>query len=143
MKCLAVPIFSCLPLFHLSAAAHEGRVQPFFMLTRLNKNTCMFFKKSNFDCSREDVMRAQKDERCVIIDCRTPVEVANGSVNGAEVLEWMGGEFKAKSASLDKTKSYYLYCRSGNRSGQAASLLKSQGFEQVFNAGGYDGLKGL
>ena len=107
MKCLAVPIFSCLPLFHLSAAAHEGRVQPFFMLTRLNKNTCMFFKKSNFDCSREDVMRAQKDERCVIIDCRTPVEVANGSVNGAEVLDavqwWIGGQIGDPNGRMSKS----------------------------------------
>ena len=80
-------------------------------------------------------MRAQKDERCVIIDCRTPVEVANGSVNGAEVLDWMGGEFKAKSASLDKTKSYYLYCRSGNRSGQAASLLNLKALSRFLTPG--------
>ena len=45
--------------------------------------------------------------------------------------------------SLDPAKSYYLYCRSGNRSGQAAKLLRDGGFDSVFNAGGYGSLEGL
>ena len=46
-------------------------------------------------------------------------------------------------AGLDPSKSYYLYCRSGNRSGQAAKLLRDKGFESVFNAGAYGSLEGL
>lgn len=103
----------------------------------------MFFMKPKSECSREDVLQAQKEEGSIIIDCRTPGEVAGGAVGGAMVLDWMGGEFKAKVPSLDKSKTYYLYCRSGNRSGQAASMLKAQGFENVFNAGAYSGLEGL
>ncbi|MDB4787362.1 rhodanese-like domain-containing protein [Flavobacteriales bacterium] len=103
----------------------------------------MFFKKSNSECSPEDVKKAQQNPGAVIIDCRTPSEVAGGMVEGAEVLDWLGGGFKAKVPALDKSKTYYLYCRSGGRSGQAASFMRDQGFENVFNAGGYGGLKGL
>lgn len=103
----------------------------------------MFFMKPSVECTREDVALAIQDENAVIIDCRTSGEVAGGTVTGALVRDWMGGEFQQKAAELDPAKSYYLYCRSGNRSGQAASFLKSKGFGQVFNAGAYSGLAGL
>jgi len=31
---------------------------------------------------------------------------------------------------------YLLYCRSGNRSGMATSILQQSGVDQVFNGGG-------
>jgi phage shock protein E len=107
------------------------------------KPNSMFFRKSNSECSIEDVKNAQEDPASVIIDCRTPSEVAGGKVQGAVVLDWLGGEFKSKAPGLEKAKTYYLYCRSGGRSGQAASFMRSQGFEKVFNAGGYGGLSKL
>ena len=103
----------------------------------------MFFMKPKPECTRADVANAQQDADCVIIDCRTPGEAAGGTVHGAIVHDWMGGAFQSKAGSLDKSKAYYLYCRSGNRSGQAASFLKSKGFEKVYNAGAYSGLSGL
>lgn len=39
---------------------------------------------------------------------------------------------------LDPSKAVYLYCRSGNRSGKAAKLLVSLGFNEVYDLrGGY------
>ena len=103
----------------------------------------MFFMKPKAECSPADVQQALSDPDCVVIDCRTPGEVAGGTMSGALVRDWMGGEFQAKAGELDTSKTYYLYCRSGNRSGQAATFLKSQGFAKVYNAGAYDGLTGL
>ena len=34
---------------------------------------------------------------------------------------------------LDKSKHYYLYCRSGNRSGQACALMNARGFSAAYN----------
>ena len=53
---------------------------------------------------------------------------------------YSSGEFEEKLDSLDKTKTYYLYCASGNRSGKAAVLMKEKGFENVHNLGGYEDL---
>lgn len=100
--------------------------------------------KPQSDCSREEVAGAVQDANAVIIDCRTPGETAGGMVTGAEELDWLAGAWTGEAAqSLDPAKSYYLYCRSGNRSGQAAKLLRSKGFASVFNAGAYDSLRGL
>ena len=104
----------------------------------------MFFMKPNADCSREQVAGAVQDANAVIIDCRTPGETAGGMVTGAQELDWLAGAWTEEAMqSLDPAKSYYLYCRSGNRSGQAAKLLRAQGFDSVFNAGGYGSLEGL
>ena len=100
--------------------------------------------KPSVDCSREEVAGAAQDAHAVIIDCRTPDETAGGTVTGAREMDWLAGAWTdAAIQGLDPAKSYYLYCRSGNRSGQAAKLLRSKGFASVFNAGAYDSLRGL
>lgn len=100
--------------------------------------------KPSVDCSREEVAGAVQDVHAVIIDCRTPGETAGGTVTGAREMDWLAGAWTdAAIQGLDPAKSYYLYCRSGNRSGQAAKLLRSKGFASVFNAGAYDSLRGL
>ena len=42
----------------------------------------------------------------------------------------------AELEKLDKTKNYYVYCRSGNRSGQACAIMKNLGFDKAFNLQG-------
>jgi len=54
----------------------------------------------------------------------------------------LNGDFEAKLDSLPKDDTYYLYCRTGNRSGQAAEMMKNRGFKEVFNVGGYQELVG-
>lgn len=100
--------------------------------------------KPSTDCSREEVANAVQDANSVIIDCRTAGETAGGMVTGARQLDWLAGAWTDQAiAGLDPSKSYYLYCRSGNRSGQATQLLRAKGFETVFNAGAYGSLEGL
>ena len=79
----------------------------------------------------------------IVIDCRTASERASGMVKGALTADWLGGELHSKVKSLDPSKHYYLYCRSGARSGQATSFLKSHGFTHVTNLGGYDDVADL
>lgn len=43
---------------------------------------------------------------------------------------------KGEMPAVDKNTKVYVYCRSGNRSAQAASLLKSSGFTDVIDLGG-------
>jgi rhodanese-related sulfurtransferase len=34
---------------------------------------------------------------------------------------------------LDPEKSYYVYCRSGNRSGQACAIMNAKGIAKAYN----------
>ena len=71
----------------------------------------------------------------VIIDVREPSEFAAGHVPGAVNLDFNGGQLQAELDSLDADAAYLLYCRSGNRSGQAAALMQEAGFTEVYDMG--------
>jgi rhodanese-related sulfurtransferase len=45
-------------------------------------------------------------------------------------------DFKKQLAILDKSADYYIYCRSGNRAGQAIDIMRDMGFSgQLINGG--------
>ena len=69
----------------------------------------------------------------VVIDVRTPKETyTTGIIEGAVVNDYTGGEFAAAIPSLDKSKTYFVYCASGMRSSKAGKEMKKAGFEKVF-----------
>lgn len=71
----------------------------------------------------------------VILDVRSPEEFAEGHLPGARLLDFNAGDFQAELPTLDPNGVYLLYCRSGNRSGQAAQLMGEAGFTEVYDAG--------
>jgi rhodanese-related sulfurtransferase len=71
-----------------------------------------------------------------VIDVRTPEEFVTGYLEGAVNYNIEGPEFEAQMAALDKSANYVIYCRSGNRAGQAISYMQSNGFTGTLtNAG--------
>jgi len=70
-----------------------------------------------------------------ILDVRTPEEFSVSHVEGAQNIDFLNSSFQTKIQNLDKNKIYKVYCRSGNRSGQAEKLMKSLGFKDVENLG--------
>ena len=73
----------------------------------------------------------------VILDVRTEEEFESGYIKGALNIDIRGGaDFLASIESLDKSKSYFVYCRSGARSGQACQLMSQMGFSAVYNLDG-------
>lgn len=72
----------------------------------------------------------------VILDVRTPGEFAEGYIEGAQMIDFQGGSFETEIASLDKDVTYAVYCRSGNRSGQAVKIMQDAGFGNLFNLEG-------
>ena len=87
------------------------------------------------DLSQQDWrIGAQSDEEAVIIDVRTEAEIANGMIPGAIHLDiYKGHEFLEQIRSLNRDKSYYLYCRVGARSGQACNIMQQLGFKYTYN----------
>lgn len=75
----------------------------------------------------------------VLLDVRTPEEVAEGALPGAVNINFNAPDFQEKIAGLDKAKPYFVYCKVGGRSGKAATLMNESGFQEVHNLkGGYD-----
>ena len=70
----------------------------------------------------------------VLIDVRTPGEFAEGNITNALNIDVQSSSFDSQIAQLDPTKTYALYCRSGNRSGIAAEKMADAGFTSIYNA---------
>ena len=72
----------------------------------------------------------------ITLDVRTPSEFAEGFIEGARLIDFQSGNFENEIAALDKNATYAVYCRSGNRSGQAVKVMQDAGFINVFNMNG-------
>lgn len=79
----------------------------------------------------------ENDDNAFLLDVRTPEEVDEGYIPGATNIDiHLGQEFLDEIEKLDKLKSYYVYCRSGARSGKACAIMNSLGFEKAYNLEG-------
>ncbi len=75
-----------------------------------------------------------------IIDVRTPEEYASGHLASAELVDIQAPRFEDRIAGFDPSGAYVIYCRTGNRSAVAAEVMDDLGFEEVYDAGGFDEL---
>ena len=75
----------------------------------------------------------------VIVDVRTAGEYAGGHLNKSINIPL--DQLKSKLSKLDKSKPIITCCASGMRSASAKSILKSNGFEDVHNGGGWNSLR--
>jgi rhodanese-related sulfurtransferase len=71
----------------------------------------------------------------VLVDVRTPGEYRSGSIKGAINIDFMSPDFQREFLKLSKSKQYFLFCRSGGRSGQACAMLAGEGYT-VYNLDG-------
>ena len=86
--------------------------------------------------AEEFAAAVKADKNAVVLDVRRPDEFAAGHIEGAVLLNFLDTvSFNAGVEKLDKSKTYYIYCRSGRRSNNAAVILQKKGFT-VFDLGG-------
>lgn len=90
------------------------------------------------DLTQEEWKQGITDQENVeILDVRTPDEFNEGYIPGAKNIDiYKGQGFLDEINQLDKSKEYYIYCRSGARSAQACALMQQQGFENTYNLRG-------
>ncbi|MGB3453277.1 MAG: rhodanese-like domain-containing protein [Moheibacter sp.] len=75
-----------------------------------------------------------EDKNAVVIDVRTVEECREGMIEKAINLDIINTDkFISEVEKMDRSKSYYLYCAAGGRSGNACALMTEMGFENVFN----------
>ncbi len=77
----------------------------------------------------------QGDTNFTILDVRTQPEYAPRHIKNAMNLDFrsLSPTFAEMLKSLDKTRTYLVYCGSGSRSAQAAEVMRAQGFLLVYN----------
>ncbi|WP_281815358.1 rhodanese-like domain-containing protein [Brachyspira pilosicoli] len=69
----------------------------------------------------------------IILDVRTREEYLAGNIPNAINIDVLSQDFKSKIDMLDKNKEYLIYCRSGNRSSIASSIMSTNGFINIYN----------
>jgi rhodanese-related sulfurtransferase len=88
----------------------------------------------------EEAARRVESGEAVLIDVREPAEWKDGVAEPALLLSLsdLRGKRQQWQQALEqhKDKELILYCRTGNRSATAASILEKEGF-RVANAGGF------
>jgi phage shock protein E len=79
---------------------------------------------------------AAKLSGTTLIDVRTAAEFSAGHLAEAVNIDVQAATFAQKIAALDHSKSYAIYCHSGNRSQTAKTAMQKAGFTHVFDLAG-------
>lgn len=83
------------------------------------------------------IKQAKADTTSIILDVRTPGEYKEEHLAGAQQLDFLNSEvFDAGIKLLDKSHTYYVYCRSGKRSHHACMKMQKLGFKVFDMEGG-------
>jgi rhodanese-related sulfurtransferase len=79
-------------------------------------------------------------EGATIVDVRTPAEFDDGHLEGAVNIDVQDASFDQRIAELPTDGTYFVYCRSGNRSAAAVERMRELGFTDVVDGGGFEAL---
>jgi phage shock protein E len=80
------------------------------------------------------MLRQKIQAGALVVDVRTPAEFAAGAYPGATNIPL--DQIEKRLADFgDRKRAIVVYCRSGNRSGQAKVILEKHGFSDVTNGG--------
>lgn len=69
----------------------------------------------------------------VVLDVRTPDEFRAGHIAGAVNVDFHAPDFERQLAKLDRSRTYLVYCRTGNRSSKSLPVLARLGFARVLH----------
>ncbi len=83
------------------------------------------------------IKQAKADTTAIILDVRTPEEYKEEHLAGAQQLDFLNNEvFDAGIKLLDKSHTYYVYCRRGKRSHHVCMKMQKQGLKVFDMEGG-------
>ncbi|MGV3685046.1 MAG: rhodanese-like domain-containing protein [Daejeonella sp.] len=96
-----------------------------------------FFKKNESDLDGYNFKKSlENTPNAVLIDVRTPEEYKAGTIEDALNLDFMAPDFNRTAEQMDNDKTYFLFCRSGNRSSSAVKTFEGLGFKAFNLVGG-------
>jgi phage shock protein E len=91
--------------------------------------------------SNDIAIKAAIKEDAFLVDVRTPAEYAQGNVKGSVNIPL--DRIAQQTDKFKNKKHIIVFCKSGGRSGQAKSILESNGFQNVINGGSWQNVNEL
>jgi rhodanese-related sulfurtransferase len=122
MKAVSIVLFS---LMMLATSCSEAQ-------KKSNEQNKAMFRNLTPDEFEKGIAQAD----AIIIDVRTPMEYNEGHIKNAKLIDISDSDFESQIEKLDKSKAYYVYCRSGGRSSSASQIMIEKGFTKVYNLRG-------
>lgn len=118
-------------------SADEGeQVTPDTFWTSERRNRAIAQLREMFSKVRQfNIIQDSLKDGAMLMDVRTSDEFSSGHFAGATNLD-VQDISAGKLPNTAKSTKLYVYCRSGNRSAQAVTLLKKAGFTDVVDLGG-------
>ena len=89
-----------------------------------------------FGGSPQADLKSKIEEGAFLVDVRTPGEFSSGHVKGSVNIPL--DSVTQQLAQFKDKKNIIVFCRSGNRSGQAKMILEQNGFTNVVNGGTWE-----
>jgi phage shock protein E len=86
--------------------------------------------------AKQGLEMLQSDSSVILLDVRTVAENKEIRIPGSLLIPLDSLKSQVSSLISDKNSKIILYCRSGNRSKEAADILISLGYKNVFDMGG-------
>ncbi len=77
-------------------------------------------------------MDTREEGSYIILDVRTPAEIARGKISGALEINFYEN-FSEAAENLDQKKEIFVYCAAGGRSTKASEMLAKKDFPKVYN----------
>ena len=112
-------------------------INKFFILSIFIISTLLFASCSNRGYKDINLKNAIKtinnSTNLIMLDVRTAEEYSSGNIPNSINIDVLSPDFKSKIELLDKNKEYLVYCRSGNRSAIASSIMATNGFIKIYN----------
>lgn len=112
-------------------------INKFFILSIFIISTLLLTSCSNKGYSNVNLKKAVKtinnSTNLIMLDVRTAEEYSSGNIPNSVNIDVLSSDFKSKIDLLDKNKEYLVYCRSGNRSAIASSIMATNGFIKIYN----------
>ena len=82
------------------------------------------------------ISKYENTPNSVLVDVRTPLEYDASHIAGALNIDYENSNFESEISKLDKSKVYFVYCRSGNRSSKSVILMKKIGINNIYDLQG-------
>lgn len=96
------------------------------------QNSATHQEFTNLSAQRFKIITENDKNGGILLDLRTTDEMNKGFIKGAVQLDFQAKDAEKQMDNLDKNKTYYIYCASGNRSAKAAQYMKDHGFRRVY-----------